>query len=66
MNSQLTNDMDSPLTKEEQEYINSLNDKERKAFEIAKNHLGSSFHIIKSNGFIEWKKSIVSSPPSKV
>jgi hypothetical protein len=59
--------MDSQLTKEEQEYLNSLNDKERKAFEIAKNHLGSSFHIIKSNGFIEWKKSIVSSSlPSKV
>lgn len=47
--------MDSP----EKEYLESLNIKEKKAYEIAKQHLGSSFHLIKSNGFIQWKKSIV-------
>jgi hypothetical protein len=41
----------------EQEYIDSLNEKELKAYEIAKSHLGSTFHLIKSNGFNDWKKS---------
>ena len=44
------------LTIEEEKYIDSLNEKERKAYEIAKSHLGSTFNLIKSNGFIEWKK----------
>ena len=38
------------------EYIQSLNDKERKALEIAKNHLESSFDIEKSVGFIKFKE----------
>lgn len=45
------------LSSEEKEYIDSLNTKEKKAYFIAKNHLGSSFDLIKSNGFIEWKKT---------
>lgn len=45
------------LSSEEKEYIDSLNAKEKKAYHIAKNHLGSSFDLIKSNGFIEWKKT---------
>lgn len=40
----------------EMEYINSLTEIERLTIEIAKNHLGSSFDITKSNGFLEWKK----------
>jgi len=39
----------------QEEYIHSLNPYEKKAYEIAKMHLGSSFHLIKSIGFIEWK-----------
>ncbi len=38
------------------EYINSLNDKEKKALEIAKCHLKSSFDISKTIGFLEWKQ----------
>jgi len=38
------------------EYWNSLSNFEKKAFLIAKNHLGSSFHIEKSNGYNEWLK----------
>ena len=38
-------------------YIQSLNDNERKALEIAKNHLESSFDIEKSVGFIKFKES---------
>jgi hypothetical protein len=40
----------------EKEYINGFDEKELKAYNIAKSYLGSSFHLIKSNGFIEWSK----------
>jgi hypothetical protein len=36
-------------------YINSLSKHETQTLEIAKAHLGSSFSIRKSIGFIEWK-----------
>jgi len=39
-----------------QEYLSTLSPKEMKGYEIAKSHLGSSFTLEKSNGFIEWKK----------
>jgi hypothetical protein len=38
------------------EYMNQLSDIERKACAIAKDHLGSSFNIVKSNGFNDWAK----------
>ena len=38
-------------------YLNELDDNNKKAYEIAYNHLGSSFNILRSNGFKEWKKS---------
>jgi len=47
----------SQLLPIEQEYIDSLDEKEKQAYEIAKSHLGSTFHLMKSNGFIEWKKT---------
>jgi hypothetical protein len=39
-----------------EEYIQQMTPLEKKAYEIAKTHLNSSFDIVKSNGFIEWKK----------
>lgn len=42
----------------ELEYLSSLSEKERMGYEIAKNHLGSTFHLQKSNGFIAWKKDM--------
>lgn len=57
-----SSDIDPPrtipciLTEVEIEYLDSLNTKEKQAYEIAKSHLGSTFHLMKSNGFIEWKK----------
>jgi len=42
-------------------YIESLSEKELKAYHIAKSHLGSSFSLEKSKGFIDWKK-IVDTP----
>jgi hypothetical protein len=39
------------------DYLKEMNDHEKKAYEIAINHLGSSFNIYRSNGFISWKKN---------
>lgn len=39
------------------EYLNGLDEINRKAYEIAFDHLGSSFNIHRSNGFKEWKHS---------
>lgn len=38
-------------------YLKHLDKIERQAYTIGKSHLGSSFNIIKSNGFIDWKKN---------
>ena len=37
-----------------QMYLDSLSPKERKAYEIAVNHLGSSFSLVKSLGYIKY------------
>jgi hypothetical protein len=37
-----------------EEYISQLTEVEKIAYEIAKEHLGSSFNIKRSNGFKEW------------
>jgi hypothetical protein len=39
-------------------YLSSLNEKEIKAYRIAKSHLGMSFDLRKSNGFLEYVQSI--------
>lgn len=39
------------------EYLQSLTPIEKKAYSIAKHHLGSSFNILRSNGFTEWKNN---------
>jgi len=35
-------------------YLSTLSVKERRAYEIARSHLGSSFSLFKSVGFIKW------------
>ena len=37
-------------------YISQMTIQERKAYEIAKEHLETSFNIEKSIGFLKWKK----------
>jgi hypothetical protein len=37
-----------------QQYIKSLDEKELQAYHIAKSHLGSSFNLEKSVGFLKW------------
>lgn len=48
------------MNKEEEElqqmYLKTLNEKEKKGYEIAKSHLGMSFDLEKSIGYLEWKK----------
>ena len=39
------------------QYLSEMTDNERTAYEIALNHLGTSFNVYRSNGFIEWKKN---------
>ena len=38
-------------------YLNSLNELEKKTLDIAKSHLGTSFNVRKSVGFIKWKQA---------
>ena len=38
------------------EYLKDLTDHEKKAYMIAYTHLGTSFDILRSNGFQEWKR----------
>jgi hypothetical protein len=39
-----------------EKYLSQFEEKEKKALHIAKEHLGTSFSLVRSNGFNEWKK----------
>ena len=39
------------------EFLDSLNEKERIAYHIAKSHLGTMFSLDKCNAFLEWVKT---------
>jgi hypothetical protein len=41
------------------DYLSEMDEQHRQAYEIALNHLESSFDIVRSNGFQDWKKSRV-------
>ena len=41
-------------------YLSEMDEFQQVAYNIALNHLGSSFDIYRSNGFKEWKKSKIS------
>jgi hypothetical protein len=46
-----------PIEKQREifQYLSELDELNKKAYEIAADHLGSSFNIYRSNGFKEWK-----------
>lgn len=46
----------STITSIENAYLESLTEKEKVAYTIAKQHLGSTFDLAKSCGFIEFKQ----------
>jgi ribosome biogenesis GTPase A len=61
MDNTTTKELAPPLKKVDkvdkvEQYIAQLDDVQHKAMEIAKSHLGTSFNIKRSNGFIEWMK----------
>jgi len=43
------------LQKEIYEYLNGLDNIQKKAYQIAYDHLGTSFNVARSNGFKAWK-----------
>ena len=43
--------------KEIYQYLSEMTDQEKTAYKIALDHLGTSFNVYRSNGFIDWKKS---------
>ena len=49
-----------PLEKQTEvyNYLIQMSPYQKKAYLIAQDHLGTSFNILKSNGFIEWKKTV--------
>jgi hypothetical protein len=61
INIELPDEFDS-YTPEIQEsimsYIDTLNPIELKAYHIAKSHLGTSFDILRSNGYADWIKML--------
>jgi hypothetical protein len=48
-----------PLLQLKEMYVDSLSPKEKKAYLIARDHLGMSFTLEKSVGFLQWKKSFL-------
>lgn len=51
-----------PLT---EQYLKTLTEKELMAYKIAKDHLGSSFELEKSNGFIKWTTKLTTEQTAK-
>lgn len=38
-------------------YLKQLSIIEKKAYSIGKEHLGTSFNVVKSNGYLNWQKN---------
>ena len=55
-NPNTTETMNNILNGETMRFYESLTEKEKQAFHIAKSHLGSLFTIEKTNGFLKWKE----------
>lgn len=56
MNCEKEKENTTTLEQQEQAYLATLNERERQGYEIARSHLGMSFSLYKSNGFLAWKK----------
>lgn len=56
----LTNNMDNKTSLEK--YLETLSEKEMKSYLIAKEHLGTSFELEKSVGYLRWKEKIEKEP----
>ena len=49
--------LDIELQKEVSEYYDEMNNNDKIAYKIAFEHLGTSFNLLKSNGYVNWKRS---------
>jgi hypothetical protein len=58
--------MDSQQDKDvlQKQYLESLSEKEKKSYEIAREHLGMSFQLDKSVGYLKWLKTKITPPSS--
>jgi len=56
--------MDSLSNMNIQQYLEQLDELQKKAHYIAKQHLGTSYNISKSNGYIAWMKKQSQKSPS--
>jgi hypothetical protein len=52
-----TTDENITLIKLMEEYLETLSEKEKKSYDIAKEHIVSSFQLEKIVGFLKWVKS---------
>jgi hypothetical protein len=52
------------LDKLMQAYLDTLTEKEKQGYHIAKEHLGMSFQLEKSVGFLAWKEKFLSNSTS--
>jgi len=56
INEQTNTSVSVNVMNELNEFLKTLNEKERISLEIAKEHLGTSFDYYRCNGFVDWKK----------
>ena len=49
-------DMTGLMTNDERAYVNSLTEKEYRAYIIARDHMGILFTLVRCNGYLKWKK----------
>jgi hypothetical protein len=53
--------LDKTTVERVERYLASLTPKQYKSYLIAKDHLGMSFQVEKSNGYLNWVKKNISS-----
>ncbi len=60
LNVNISNNVKAYTIEKQQEifnYISEMDEIHKKAYNIAFDHLGSSFDVLRSNGYKEWKNS---------
>jgi hypothetical protein len=60
----MSSSIKSSIQTPQEQYISTLSEKEYQGYLIARSHLGSSFDLEKSLGFIEWKKTAQTTQPT--
>jgi hypothetical protein len=63
MNSNTNTSDDLSASLKQNAYLESLSEKEQKAYKIAKEHLGTSFDLELSRGYRAWVKTQQQLPP---